>query len=99
VHVVRELVGHGDLATTQRYAAIVEGDRGTAVGVLERAYENARPKAGQAADGAKVDRRTRVRSRRRLRRLTTGRIRELRRRVMRRPSAGNNSERAPIAAE
>jgi integrase len=94
VHVVRELVGHGDLATTQRYAAIVEADRGTAVGVLERAYHNARgAPASQAAD--------RPARRRRLRRWPrpTARIRELRRRVMQRRGTGNNSETTPIAAE
>lgn len=33
-HVVRELVGHGDLATILGYAAIVPGDRGAEVRVL-----------------------------------------------------------------
>jgi hypothetical protein len=40
VHVVRELVGHGNLATTQMYAAIVEGDRGAAVDVLAGIFES-----------------------------------------------------------
>jgi integrase len=40
VHVVRELVGHGNLATTQMYAAVVEGDQGAAVQVLDRLFEN-----------------------------------------------------------
>jgi len=40
-HVVRELVGHGDLATTQRYAAVVAADRGSAVTVLDDAYRGA----------------------------------------------------------
>jgi integrase len=96
-HVVRELVGHGDLATTQEYAAIVGGDRGAAVGVLDRAYRGARqepavppteetPKGGASRPSG--------RPRRRRRRLS-----ELRRRIMRRRSAGNSVETAPIAAE
>jgi integrase len=42
VHVVRELVGHSDLATTQGYAAILAPDRGAAVRVLDRVYHEAR---------------------------------------------------------
>jgi integrase len=95
-HVVRELVGHGDLATTQRYAAIVESDRGAAVGVLDRAYQNARI-GGPQGVGASADRSTRVRPMRRVSRVTA-RIRELRRRVMRRRSAGNNLETRREAA-
>ena len=38
VHVVRELVGHADPATTQGYAAILASDRGAAAGVLDRVY-------------------------------------------------------------
>jgi integrase len=96
-HVVRELVGHGDLATTQGYAAIVAGDRGAAVGVLERVYQDARSRAtaDNAAPGAP---RASARSRRRTPR-GTPRIRRLRRRVLRRRSAGNSMETLPIAAE
>jgi site-specific recombinase XerC len=54
-HVVRELVGHGHLATTQRYAAVVEGDRGAAVGVLDRVYHDARAPE-QAVPASKLDR-------------------------------------------
>jgi eukaryotic-like serine/threonine-protein kinase len=92
---VRELVGHGDLATTQRYAAIVEGDRGAAVGVLDRAYQNAR--IGGQAVGAAADRSARVHPRRRVSRVTA-RIRELRRRVMRRRRTGNQLETRREAA-
>jgi site-specific recombinase XerD len=28
VHVVRELVGHEDLATTQKYAEVIDADKG-----------------------------------------------------------------------
>jgi integrase len=90
-HVVRELVGHGDLATTQQYAAIVAGDRGLAVGVLERAYQGARSTA--TCDGAAAGR-----GRRRATRVTP-RIRGLRRLLRRRRSAGNRVETPPIAAE
>ncbi len=48
VHVVRKLVGHGNLATTQKYAAVVAESRGEAVGVLERSYEGARGAAHAA---------------------------------------------------
>jgi integrase len=93
-HVVRELVGHGDLATTQGYAAILAGDRGAAVGVLERAYQDARPAAGApTAEGP-----ARVHPMRRASRATS-RIRELRRRVLRRRTAGNSLEAGPIAVE
>jgi integrase len=97
-HVVRELVGHGDLATTQGYAAIVAGDRGAAVAVLERAYQDARSTA--AADGAQHGGtpQASARSRRGASRVTP-RIRRLRRRVLRRRSAGNRVETLPIAAE
>ena len=79
-HVVMELVGHGDLGTTQLYAAIVPGDRGAAVGVLERAYEGARstsatPSSAPAAQPSRSARRHRRAPR------ITGRIRALRRRV------------------
>jgi len=95
-HVVRELVGHGDLATTQGYAAILAGDRGAAVGVLDAVYHGAR--------SALVEPTGEVATRRGARALgrpcrTTGRIRELRRRVMRRRSAGNTRETAPMATE
>jgi integrase/recombinase XerD len=79
-HVVRELVGHGDLATTQGYAAIVSGDRGAAVGVLDRAYQGARGEQAQRS-GEPVATRARVRP---VRRVSSVRIRELRRRVRRR---------------
>ncbi len=49
-HVVRELAGHGDLATTQMYAAIVAGDRGSAVGVLERVYQGAHREPAEGAE-------------------------------------------------
>jgi integrase len=94
VHVVRELVGHGDLATTQAYAAVVAGDRGAAVTVLDRVYQQALGDRGEPAVALARSRRP-TRRRRRL----TGRIRELRRRVERRRSAGNSLETPPIAAE
>jgi integrase len=90
-HVVRELVGHGDLATTQQYAAIVAGDRGVAVGVLERAYQGARSTV--VCDGAAAGR-----GRRRATRVTP-RIRGLRRLFRRRRSAGNGVETLLSAAE
>jgi hypothetical protein len=90
---VRELVGHGDLGTTQRYAAIIAGDRGAAVGVLEAAYQDAR-----SAAGAKKNRPARVRATRHVGRVTP-RIRELRRRILGRRSAGNDAETLPSAAE
>ena len=42
VHVVRELVGHEDLATTQKYAEGIDADKGAAVGVLGRAQRDAK---------------------------------------------------------
>jgi integrase len=93
VHVVRELVGHADLATTQGYAAIGAPDRGAAVGVLDRAYQGAR--SGQAE---RPERPKRARSMCRVTRVT-GRIRQLRSRVMRRAKGrGNGQETAPKAA-
>jgi integrase len=83
-HVVRELVGHGDLTTTQAYAAIIPGDRGAAVGVLDRAYDGAH---GQTAEPTK--RPARVRPMGRVSRVTR-RMRELRRRVRGRRSSGNS---------
>jgi integrase len=94
VHVVRELVGHGNLATTQMYAAIVESDHGAAVEVLDRVYEAAREKRGDAAARATPDGAARSK-RKSMRR----RPRALRRRLLRRRSTGNNSETTPIAAE
>jgi integrase len=67
-HVVRELVGHGDLATTQGYAAIVASDRGAAVGALDRAYQAARspqaerPRAKEGPLGRRRRRATRRRA-------------------------------------
>ncbi|MFT3774614.1 MAG: site-specific integrase [Minicystis sp.] len=51
VHVVRELVGHHDLATTQGYAAILAPDRSAAAGVLDRVYQTGR--SGQPSRGAR----------------------------------------------
>jgi len=48
-HVVRELVGHADLSTTQGYAAILSSDQASAVGVLDRAL---RRTGGAAKDYA-----------------------------------------------
>jgi integrase len=97
-HVVRELVGHGDLATTQGYAAILAGDRGAAVGVLERVYHDARSTAGDGSAAGRNPRRVSARSTRPGARVTS-RIRELRRRVLGRRSAGNSVETLPSAAE
>ncbi len=97
-HVVRELVGHGDLATTQGYAAVVEGDRGSAVGVLERVYQDARSTATAESAAPGGAPRSSAGSRRRASRVTP-RIRRLHRRVLRRRSAGNSVETLPIAAE
>jgi integrase len=91
-HVVRELVGHGDLATTQGYAATVPGAQGVAVGVLDRVYQDARTAAGRK------DRPARARPMRRLSRSTV-RIGEFRRRVLRHRGSGNSRETLPIAAE
>ena len=77
VHVVRELVGHQDLATTQGYAAILAPDRGAAVGVLDRVYQAARD--GQAE--AQGTRPKRARPMQRIGRLTR-RMRVLRARVL-----------------
>jgi integrase len=101
VHVVRELVGHEDLATTQGYAAILAPDRGAAVGVLDRTYLSARAEAAPRGElpphvegaGPRPNRRGRPRRR------VTGRIRELRSRVRRRARGrGDSLETAPIAA-
>ncbi|APR78504.1 Hypothetical protein A7982_03851 [Minicystis rosea] len=90
VHVVRELVGHEDLATTQGYAAIGSTECSDAVGVLERVYR------GEPTELAGVQKR--VRRMQRVSRIT-GRIRLLRKRVLARlKSRGNNSETPPIAA-
>jgi hypothetical protein len=93
-HVVRELVGHSDLATTQDYAAVVPGDRGAAVGVLEGAYKGARRASVESA-GESARRAVPGRSPRRSRR----RIRELHRRLVRRRGTGNSLEMVPMAAE
>jgi hypothetical protein len=77
VHVVRELVGHQDLATTQGYAAILAPDRGAAAKVLDRVFQGARGE--QKKDGARTRRRTAKVMRR---------VRELRARVLRRRSKG-----------
>jgi integrase len=93
VHVVRELVGHADLATTQGYAAILAPDRGAAIGVLDRVYQGAR--SGQAG-GEELPKRVRPRSR--VSRVTR-RIRALRSRVLSRAQGrGNNLETASQAA-
>jgi integrase len=89
VHVVRELVGHADLATTQGYAAIGAPDRGAAVGVLDRAYLGGRT--------VPAERPKRVRSMCRVSRITR-RIRKLRSRVLSRAKGrGNSQETAPRA--
>jgi integrase len=89
VHVVRELVGHGNLATTQMYAAVVESDQGAAVQVLDRIFES---RSGSGADRKRRATQRRVRWSRRRRGA-------LRRRLLRRRGTGNNSETTPIAAE
>jgi integrase len=86
-HVVRELAGHGDLATTQAYAAVVGGDRGAAVGVLDAVYEDAR-RAQTAPPAGESPARTARGGARRQSRRARGRIRELRRRLVRRRGAG-----------
>jgi integrase len=78
VHVVRELVGHSDLATTQGYAAILATDRGAAVNVLDRVYHEAK--------GGAVERRRKARGSRGARRMSrigriTRRMRALRARM------------------
>jgi integrase len=79
VHVVRELVGHSDLATTQGYAAILAPDRGAAVHVLDRVYQEA--KAGSTAPQTEARRPRRARSMLRIGRLTR-RMRLLRARML-----------------
>ncbi len=94
VHVVRELVGHEDLATTQGYAAILAPDRNAAVGVLDRVHQGARREQGARV----AEQPRRVRPMQRISRVT-GRIRLLRKRVLERVRGrGNNSETARIAA-
>jgi integrase len=84
VHVVRELVGHSDLATTQGYAAILAPDRGAAAHVLDRVYHEAR---GGTAEPQPARRRPRgMRSMVRIGRLTR-RMRALRSRVRARSRA------------
>lgn len=93
-HVVRELAGHGNLATTQVYAATVAGDRGAAVGALERAYQGAVRERVQPAQVASAP--APAKGRRRGRTRVGLRIRELRRRVIGRRSGGNKPETPPI---
>jgi integrase len=90
VHVVKDLVGHADLATTQLYAAIRAPDRGAAIDVLDRVHRD-------ALSGRRAGQPTRARSGGRLARLTK-RVRTLRSRVLTRArSRGNNPETAPSA--
>lgn len=94
VHVVRELAGHEDLATTQGYAAILAPVRGAAADVLERGYQGTR--AAQATKGG-GERSKRVRPMRCVGRVTR-RIRELRSRALKRARGrGNNPETGSIA--
>ena len=94
VHVVRELVGHEDLATTQKYAGIIEADRGAAVGVLGRAHM-----AGRAQGAAKTSPERKDTVTRRIVR-GTGRSGLLRSRALERARGrGNVLETEPIAAE
>jgi integrase len=83
VHVVRELVGHSDLATTQGYAAILAPDRGAAVQVLDREYRRGRG----CDEGAPLVGLRRVRSCARVGRVTR-RMRVLRARVLARSRGG-----------
>jgi integrase len=93
VHVVRELVGHADLATTQGYAAILAPDRGAAIGVLDRVYQGARSGQTESAERPK-----RARPICRVSRVTR-RIRALRTRVLSRAKGrGNSLETTPKAA-
>ena len=91
VHVVRELVGHADLATTQGYAAILASDRGAAAGVLDRVYLGAG--GGQGARPHRELPRG-MRPMRRLERLTR-RMRALRTRAARRVRAAGNNPATP----
>jgi integrase len=92
-HVVRELVGHADLATTQGYAAIGAPDRGAAIRVLDRVYQGARSAQTEHAARPK-----RARPICRVSRVTR-RMRALRSRVLRRARGrGNSLETAPRAA-
>jgi len=92
VHVVRELVGHADLATTQGYAAIEAPDRGAAIGVLDRVYQGAR--SGQAG---RVELPNRVRPMCRVSRVTR-RIRALRSRVLSRVRGRGNKLETSLKA-
>jgi integrase len=95
VHVARKLAGHGNLATTQKYAAIFDESCGEAVGVLDRAYEGARGVAHQSDAKPRA-----TRAPGRSRRLRSARWTSmLRRRLLARRSAGNGLETTPIAAE
>jgi integrase len=94
VHVVRELVGHEDLATTQGYAAILAPDRGAAASVLDRVHQGARRGRGEQ----RAAKPKRVRPKQRIGGVTR-RVGGLRARVLRRlRSRGNNSETPSIAA-
>jgi integrase len=94
VHVVRELVGHQDLATTQGYAAILAPDRGAAIGVLDRVHKGARSEQPEQRNGGPK----RERPMKRVSRLTR-RMRELRSRVLRRVRGrGDGLETGRIAA-
>lgn len=50
VHVVRELVGHEDLATTQKYAEVIDADEGAAVGVLGPSARGGAGAAGRESE-------------------------------------------------
>lgn len=94
VHVVRELVGHEDLATTQKYAEVIDADKGAAVGVLGRAHV-----AGRAQRDAKANPEQRGATTRRVMR-GTGRSALLRSRALERARGrGNMLETEPMAAE
>jgi hypothetical protein len=94
VHVVSALAGHEDLATTQKYAEVLNADKGVAVGVLGRAHE-----AGQEERDAKLaPEPPRAAAQRVKHRKARGSVLRSRARERAR-QRGNTLETEPIAAE
>lgn len=94
VHVVSALAGHEDFATTQKYAEVLNADKGAAVGVLGRAHEAGR----EQRDAKLVPEPPRAGAQRVKKSKARGSL--LRSRAMERArQRGNTLETEPIAAE